>query len=582
LPRKRHGPALFFLRADLAFYMPTRHLQVMEQSMPFSIARISLSLLLAGLMIGALVVPADAKGKKAPKKRAKAAAHHVVKAPVGPPVPARNARPFIVIDYASGNVIEAVNPFTPWHPASLTKMMTTYVALQAVKTGRVTKDSLLAVTPFAAKQPPSKMAFAPGTRITLESALYILFVKSANDVAVTIAEGISGSVPAFADEMNAWSQRIGMTGSHWRNPNGWHDDSQITSARDMALLARALYRDFPEYSHLFRAQALQYGEWTMRNYNVLIGRFPGADGIKTGFTCPSGFNLVGSATRGGRRHIAVVLGENSGRARGEKAALLLERSFTVAPAGNDEQRLKIDALSRPADTRASAPNMRYEVCGKHGAPSEADESGPPSQVLSLVQANSAAVGAAIAASSASGETAPLVNPPPPQVTAVVLARSVVDKNDKRPLMVAVAGTALVGAGLALPQAALLPADIRQPTATTAVYVRNPSPADPDAAGRATGEGAQSSTASLAPAVLPPPPSAPVALVPVQPARPGAISSAPKQRAASTVANPAARSSLVAGGRAASTTNDAAPGALNTKKSSPAQKPSTTTPAPAAN
>ena len=519
--------------------------------MTYSAARTCLRLLTAAFVIGALTLPAEAR--KSPKKKGgKPAAHKVTAAPAGPPVPARAVRPLIVVDYRTGDVIEAVNPFTPWHPASLTKMMTTYVALQAIKSGRASKDTLLGVTPFAAKQPPSKMAFAPGTRLTLEAALFILFVKSANDVAVTVAEGISGSVPAFADEMNEWSRRLGMTGSQWRNPNGWHDDAQFTTARDMALLARALYRDFPEYQHLYRTQALQYGEWTMRNYNVLIGRFPGADGLKTGFTCPSGFNLVASATRGGQRHIAVVLGENSGRGRAEKAAALLERSFTVAPAGEDQQRTQLDRLAQPAGVRTAPPNMRHEVCGK-GAPSEADETGS-AQVLSLVPATP---GAAVVPNGL-GDQQPLVASPPTQVTAVVLARSVVDKKDKRPLVVAVAGTATVGPGLALPAEALQAADLRSPTPTTAVFARTQPAAPADGTKPAINGDEAPQAASLVPRPLSPP-SAPVTLVPAAPAKPGAIAGGTRSQAAT--ANPAAKASLVAGGKAQAKNRDAAPGAV---------------------
>lgn len=550
---------------------------LLEPFMPLSTTRQGFKLALALLMIGALIVPADAKSKKGGKKSKKAAIHKVV-APPGPPVPGRSARPVLVIDAKTGDVLQAVNPHTPWHPASLTKVMTAYVALQAIKARRLSKDSLLTVSALAAKQRPSKMAFAPGTKITLESALFILFVKSANDVAVTVAEGISGSVPAFADEMNAWSRRLGMSNSVWRNPNGWHDDQQVTTARDMALLARAIYRDFPEYQHLYRAQALQYGEWTMRNYNVLIGRFAGADGLKTGFTCPSGFNLVASATRGGRRHIAVVLGENSGKARGEKAALLLERSFTVPAAGEFEERLKVESLARPSDVLGKAPNMRHEVCSGHGNPSEADETGVSTQIHSLVPTAEATEGAK-AAAEAGGEKAALVTPPPAQVTAVVLARTVVSPKDKRPLTVAVAGTALVGAGLPLPTIALQPADIRSTTSNTASFSRDLAPSNETPARPEINTNQAPIAASLVPQPLTAP-GAPIALVPAQkPIKPGAISGASKAITPAKT-NPAAAASLVTGGKVAPVNSKTAPGALGAQKTAPQPKAQpTATPTP---
>lgn len=491
--------------------------------MSLALLRTSCRLILAGAIACTLAMPAEAKGKKVQKKVAAAAAQKSA-VPPGPPVPPRNARPVMVIDWRTGKVIEAVNPFTPWHPASLTKMMTTYVALQAVKAHRLSKDTLLTVTPYAASQKPAKMGFAPGTKITLESALYFLFVKSANDVAVTVAEGVSGSVPAFADEMNAWSRRLGMAGSVWRNPNGWHDDGQYTTARDLAVLARALYRDFPEYQHIFNTQALQYGEWTMRNFNVLIGRFPGADGLKTGFTCPSGFNLVGSAVRNGERHIAVVLGENSGKARGEKAAYLLNRSFALNASADNDNRPTIETLQRPGNTLGAPPNLKQEVCGGKQAPSEADEAAPSGQVLSFVQgAPISATAAALA--SAGGETQPLISPPPPQVKAVVLARTVVDPKDKRPLTVAVAGTSVVGAGLTPPPIAVQPADIRITDANTAIVPHEGIAAVQETARPPGSDGQQ--TANLAPLPLAIP-SAPVALVPASVSKPAP---APHKKAA---------------------------------------------------
>lgn len=484
-------------------------------------ARFSFRALIIGALACALVAPVEAKTRKASRKAPKQAVQNIA-IPPGPPVPPRNARPLVVIDYKSGEIIEAVNPFTPWHPASLTKMMTTYVALQAIKARRLSKDTLLSVSSYAASQKPAKMAFAPGTRITLESALYILFVKSANDVAVTVAEGVSGSVPAFADEMNAWSRRLGMIGSLWRNPNGWHDDGQYTTARDLAVLARALYRDFPEYSYIFRAQAIQYGEYTLRNFNPLIGRFAGADGLKTGFTCPSGFNLVGSATRGGERHIAVVLGEISGKARGEKAALLLERSFAGPRV---DGRPRIEALGKPDNVLTSPPNLRQDVCGGRHAPSEADDTAPAGQVLAFAPAANGETNGPAAAATASGEKADLILPPPPHVTAVVLARSLVDPKDKQPLTVAVAGTAEVGAGLTLPPIALLPAEIRSSGTDAIAVIRQTAP---DGARPVIGPDQPPAVAAL----IPPPlavPSAPVALVPESSAKPAAP--APKSQAA---------------------------------------------------
>ena len=165
--------------------------------------------------------------------------------------------PSLVVDLDSGKVVHQDRPTTPWYPASVTKLMTVYVALQAIREGKASLDTVLTVSPEAAAMPPSKMGFRPGTEITLDNALKIIMVKSANDVSVTIAEGLAGSVEGFAERMNAASRGLGMKESRWVNPHGLPDDAQQTSARDMAILARALLRDFPEHRSLFQIEAIQ-------------------------------------------------------------------------------------------------------------------------------------------------------------------------------------------------------------------------------------------------------------------------------------------------------------------------------------
>src|SRR6516165_4737448 len=211
------------------------------------------------------------------------------------------AEALLVIEVDSGRVLFAQNAGNPWYPASVTKLMTTYVTLHAVKEGRLTLDEPLTVSANAVAQAPVKMGFRAGTQVTVDNALKMLMVKSANDIAVVLAEGVAGSIENFAD--------------------------QITSARDLAILARALIREFPEYDYYWHLPGIRMGKMVQRNYNTLLGRYPGADGMKTGFICASGFNLVASATRNGRRLIAVVLGAPSSAVRALKAAQLLERGF---------------------------------------------------------------------------------------------------------------------------------------------------------------------------------------------------------------------------------------------------------------
>jgi D-alanyl-D-alanine carboxypeptidase len=268
----------------------------------------------------------------------------------------------IVVEASSGKVIFSENATYPWYPASTTKLMTMYVALKAVKEGRLRLDSLLTVSPVAAAEPPSKMGFPAGITVTLENALAMTMVKSANDMAAVVAEGVGGSIEGFAAMMNANAQRLGMTQSNFVNPNGLPDDNHVSSARDMAILARAIITDLPEYEYFTHIPAIKFGRRITRNFNSLIGRYPGADGMKTGFVCASGFNLVASATRNGRRLIVVVFGAPSSPVRAAKAAALLEKGFgsgggfSLFNAGGRN-------VASLEPVTASPPNLRDDMCG---------------------------------------------------------------------------------------------------------------------------------------------------------------------------------------------------------------------------
>jgi D-alanyl-D-alanine carboxypeptidase len=271
------------------------------------------------------------------------------------PQPVRHIQtPFIAIDVPSGRVIEQRDATRIWYPASITKLMTVYVTLQAVRQGRLAMDTPLVVSARAARMKPSKMGFAPGSQVTLDNALKMLMVKSANDMAVTIAEGVSGSVEAFADEMNQAASTLGMRESHFVNPNGLPDPDHVSSARDMAVLGRALLLRFPEHADLFNIGAMKLGEQVIPTHNGMLGRYPGADGMKTGYTCPAGFNLVASATREGRKVIVVVLGDPSARRRTAHAANLFDHAFAAGQLG---------ASATDLPTQAGAPpDMRGEIC----------------------------------------------------------------------------------------------------------------------------------------------------------------------------------------------------------------------------
>ncbi len=245
------------------------------------------------------------------------------------PAMAQSAGPALVIDASTGAVLHQENASQAWHPASTTKIMTAYVALRAVRAGRIGLETAIPASALAAKQPRVKVYIRPGQEITLDNALKIMMVKSANDIAYVIAEGVGGSVPAFVEMMNAEARRLGLSDTVFRNPNGWHDPEQQTSARDLAILTMTILREFPEYEEYWGIGAVQLGRVTLNNTNGLIGRYSGATGFKTGFVCASGFNVVATATRGGRTLIAVVLGAYSGAERTVKAAQILDAGFAT-------------------------------------------------------------------------------------------------------------------------------------------------------------------------------------------------------------------------------------------------------------
>ncbi|MCI0601229.1 MAG: D-alanyl-D-alanine carboxypeptidase, partial [Beijerinckiaceae bacterium] len=236
---------------------------------------------------------------------------------------------------------------------------------------------------------------------TLDNALKMLMVKSANDIAVTIAEGVSGSVEAFADDMNSAARSLGLTQSHFINPNGLPDPNHVSSARDLAVLARALYITFPEQADLFNIGALQLGGKIIRNHNDLLGRYPGADGMKTGFICASGFNVVASATQGGRKVIAVILGAPNPRSRAMMAATLFDRAF----AGVDRPS---KSLAELAPGPLALPDIQQASCRNRGRTAAAYIAQVERLLAPLLAARSAPSGNFVLMTTQSlGQTAPV-------------------------------------------------------------------------------------------------------------------------------------------------------------------------------
>lgn len=281
-----------------------------------------------------------------------------------------HAGPALLVDAASGQVLYEEQAVDPWFPASVTKLMTTYVVLKEVRDGRLSLDTPLKVSANATRTPPSRMGFKPGTVLTVDNVLKMMLVKSANDLAVVLAENVAGSVDAFAAVMNGEARRLGMHGSYFVNPHGLPDTRQRVTARDLAVLARALLNDFPQFRPYFGIGGVQLGKKIYQNTNGLIGRYPGADGMKTGFICASGFNVVATARRGGQQLIVVLLGERTAAARTIHAAELFDRGFSGPRTGTRQ----LDSM--PPGPVAAAPDMREEICGKNRQHLADDDNAP--------------------------------------------------------------------------------------------------------------------------------------------------------------------------------------------------------------
>ena len=276
----------------------------------------------------AKTAPAKASGKKA-------------KGPAVAKAPKYNTPIYsaIVVDAATGNVLSEVNADTKGYPASLTKMMTLYMLFDALEHGQVTNDTVMPVSARAMNAAPSKLNLTRKSRLTVEQAIGALITKSANDVAVVTAEFLGGTEDAFGEKMTARARTLGMTQTTFINASGLPNPGQISSARDMSILANHLIKDFPQYYSQFGRMEYVYQGQTIRTHNRLLEFYEGADGIKTGYTAASGFNLVGSATRNGYRVIGVIFGGATANARDRKLAELMDQGFTVLSGGQPAEPL---------------------------------------------------------------------------------------------------------------------------------------------------------------------------------------------------------------------------------------------------
>lgn len=272
--------------------------------------------------------------------------------------PAR-ANPMLLVDMDNFNVLYAQEAGQPWHPASLTKLMTAYVTFEQLAQGKVSLDTPVIVSKNAFNEAPSKSGLAVGSALTLQDALYVMLVKSANDISVAIAETVGGDEATFVGMMNDAAARMGLTATHYANPNGLHDPSQVTSARDLAILSLYIRQEFPQYMPIFGTEAVVLNGKTLESENKLLTSFAGTTGMKTGFVCASGLNMVATVERNGRRMLAVVLGGSSARERNERAAELVLKGLTGAAQPNGQTVLTL------GNTPGATPvNMRPLICGK--------------------------------------------------------------------------------------------------------------------------------------------------------------------------------------------------------------------------
>ena len=251
-----------------------------------------------------------------------ASAARVVAGPGGPIYEA------IVLDADTGQVLRELNPDQITYPASLTKMMTLYLTFEALNQGRLKLDQYLPVSAAAAAHAPSRLGLQPGEAVTVRDLILAIVTKSANDAAAVLAEGLGGgSEAAFAQLMNQKAQQLGMTRTHYANASGLPDPGQLTTARDVARLALALYRDFPREYRYFSVTKFDFNGEIVNGHDHMLGWYPGADGIKTGYTEASGYNLATSAVQNGKRLIGVILGGRTFRSRDESMAQMLDLGF---------------------------------------------------------------------------------------------------------------------------------------------------------------------------------------------------------------------------------------------------------------
>ena len=269
----------------------------------------------------------------------------------------------MVVDVKSGRTLHAVNEDALRHPASITKVMTLYMLFEQLEKGRYELDSPLTISANAAAQAPSKLGLRPGSTISVEDAIKALVTKSANDIACAIGENIAGSEPRFAEMMTRKAKALGMSRTHYANASGLPDPDQITTAHDLTILARAIQDRFPRYYRYFQTRSFAFRGRVIGNHNHLLGNVEGVDGIKTGYTRDSGFNLMTAAKLGDRQIVAIVLGGKSGASRDRIMADLVRANLPRAYAGARQTApvVEVAERGRPAVIAEAGSRTRTEV-----------------------------------------------------------------------------------------------------------------------------------------------------------------------------------------------------------------------------
>lgn len=270
----------------------------------------------------------------------------------------------ILINPATHEVLYSRRADLPRYPASITKVMTLYLAFEALEAGKLKLTDPVFISRTAAAQAPSRLGLGVGKSLTVDQAIRVIAVKSANDVAVALAEKIAGSETVFAAKMTGKARTLGMMHTFFANASGLPNPAHTSTARDIAVLSMAMIDNFPQYYRYFSTQNYTYGTQIMVNHNKLLGKMPGVDGIKTGYTAAAGFTLAASATRNGKRLIAVVLGGPSTMARDQNVAALLDAGFDVLDRRSLGQRTTVAAnLNEPSDYALGTETLTEQGSG---------------------------------------------------------------------------------------------------------------------------------------------------------------------------------------------------------------------------